>query len=239
MNRSLNRDKADDGEIVLPPFDPAKAMRGVFAHRQGEQPEDEKRAALFWESRGFAVEQLEPTRDLRSRKPDLRLTRNGAPFAYCEVKTVWRHTTRITILHDEQPVEERIEVSKATLEERLTTDLVTAIRQLRYANPDHTLLNFVVLVNRDAEATPGHLAAVLNRIPPVEGKGLMARRAAWTAEEIARFRREVDLCLWANSAEDGELLIEGCYLFNPSLRSFAEEITGMRGDKVISLEPAA
>jgi hypothetical protein len=58
-------------------------------------------------------------------------------------------------------------------------------------------------------------------------------------EEIQRFRRNVDLCLWANPGSNGELLIEGCVLFNPCLRSLAEEIAGLRGSKLIPLEPAA
>lgn len=239
MNRSSKRKEPDDDEIVLPPFDPVKARRGVFAHRLGEQPEDEQRVAELWESRGFAVERLEASREIHSDKPDLRLLRDGAPFAFCEIKTLWRHTTRITILHDEQPVEERVEVSKASVEERLTTDLVTAIRQLLYANPDHSMLNFFVVVNRDVDATPGHLATVLNRATPAKGRSLAAKRAGWTAKEIERFRGNVDLCLWAVPAANGALSVEGCLLMNPSLRSFAEEITGLRDEKLIALDPAA
>jgi hypothetical protein len=239
MNRNVNRGQKNDDDIVLPAFDRTKAMRGVFAHRQGEQPEDERRAAEFWQMRAFEVESLEPTRDLLSRQPDLRLSRGGQPFAYCEVKTVWRHTTNVRILHEDRPVEERVEVSCATVDQRITADLVTAIRQLHYANPDHALLNFVTLVNQDAEATPGCLTSVLNHDLSTRGKGIAAKRAARTAQEIEQFRRDVDLCLWTIPAANGGLHVEGCFLFNPSLRSFAEEISGLRGDKLISLEPAA
>jgi hypothetical protein len=239
MNRNLNRGKKNDDDIVPSAFDHTKAMRGVFAHRQGEQTEDERRVAEFWQMRALEVESLEPARDLLSRQPDLRLSRGGQPFAYCEVKTVWRHTTSVRILHEDRPVEERVEVSRATVEERLTADLVTAIRQLHYANPDHALLNFVVLVNQDADATLDCLTSVLNRDLSMRGKGVAAKHAARTAEELEQFRRNVDLCLWAISAAKGGLHVEGCFLFNPSLRSFAEEISGLRGDKLISLEPAA
>lgn len=237
MNPNLD---ADDDEILLPAVDSAKAMRGIFAHRKGEQREDERQVAVFWQSRGLGVELLESNpRELFSRLPDMRLSRDGEAFAYCEVKTLWRNTSEIRILHEERTVEERVEASKMGTEERLTTDVIAAIRQLLYANPDHRLLNIVVLVNHDREAIRAHLAHVLNR--RLTYKELLSQdwRAARTNEEVERFRVGVDFCLWADPTEGGELKIEACYLLNPSLRSFAEEITGMRGDKLISLEPAA
>jgi hypothetical protein len=237
MDRSLTTDDADD--IALPPFDRSKVMRGTFAHRQGEQPEDEKRAVMFWESRGFAVDRLESGRTLFSRDSDFRLSRDSAPLAFCEVKTVWRHTVRTRILHEDRPIEERVEVSNKTVQERLSTDLVTAIRQLLYANPDHALLNFVLLVNRDQEATLTDLLSVLNTaFSSKKTKSLAARQAIWTAKEIDQFRRNVDLCLWSSAAGE-ELVLDQCLLFNPSLLSLAAEITGLRGDRLISLEPAA
>jgi len=229
-----------NGDNIAPPsFDRTKGMRGSFAHRRGEQPEDERRSAEFWEARDLSVERLEISRGWFSRQPDLRLLRDGAPFAYCEVKTIWRHVTKTRILHEDGPVEERVEVTKATVEERLTTDLVSAIRQLRYANPDHLLLNIVLLVSHDAEASPDCVESVLNRPPRPKGRGLAAKRATREYEELEQFRRDVDLCLWANPAAKKGLLIERCFLFNPTLRSFAEEITGLRGTKLVSLEPAA
>ena len=209
-------------------------MRGAFTHRRGEQPEDERLAAEFWIDKGFAVER-EGARDLFSREPDLRLRRDGVSFAYCEVKTVWRHVTRTRIFHEDRSVEERSEFSKETVEERLTADLVTAARQLLYANPDHAVFNFVQLIIRDAEASPDQMAGVLRRLPTRDGTGLAASAAA----ELDKFRCNVDLCLWARPVANGKLLVERCFLFNPSLLSFAEEITGLRGDKLVSLEPAA
>jgi hypothetical protein len=99
MNLRLDRDGDEDG-IVLSPFDPAKAMRGVFARRQGEQPE-EYRGAEFGQNRGFLVE-----------------------------TTLWRHTSNIGILRVDRPAEERVEPSNAGAEEFLTTAVATAIRPL-------------------------------------------------------------------------------------------------------------
>jgi hypothetical protein len=237
MNRKPDHGKRDDDEIVLSSFDSTRAMRGVFVHRRGEQPEDEDKVAKFWQSCGIEVEHLETERDLFSGMPDFRLFRDGRPFAYCEVKTIWRHTRSIRILHDEKPIDERVEVSAAPVEERLTGDLVSAVRQLQYQNADHKLFNLVVLVNRDENANPEMVAALLSSVEGLESAALPpgARRK----EGLQEFRREIDLCLWASPSAGGGLIVERCFLLNPGLRSFAEEITGLRGDKLISLEPAA
>ena len=237
MNRSLDHGKVDDDEIVLPSFDPTKAMRGVFAHRRGEQPEDERRVAEFWKSRGFTVESLEGSRDLFSRLPDLRLSCDGQPFAYCEVKTVWRHATQFRILHEDRPVEERVELSAEPAEERLSTDLVTAIRQLNYTNSDHTLLNFVVLVNRDPEATPDLLAKLFAKRLPKSKRGLQAKHDSWTVKAIQDFRGKVDLCLWVDGLSGFSVI--GYFVGNPSLREQVEGIAGLGLEKLLPLEPAA
>jgi len=80
---------------------------------------------------------------------------------------------------------------------------------------------------------------LLERPLPEPGRSLKARIAEESARQLANFRQCIDFCLWANPQADGKLSIERCFLFNPSLRSFAEEITGLRGNKLISLEPAA
>ena len=85
------------------------------------------------------------------------------------------------------------------------------------------------LVNRDSEASFEILGRIFTTPPPQAKRGLKAHHDLMEYEEIQRFRRNVDLCLWANPGANGELLIEGCILFNPCLRSFAEEIAGLRG----------
>jgi hypothetical protein len=240
MNPNLNH---DDDEILLPPFDSAKAMRGVFAHRQGEQPEDERLVAQFWQSQGLGVELLESNpRTLSSRLPDLRLLRDGKPFAYCEVKTLWRHTSQIRILHEGRAVEERVEVSNAGVEERLTADVITAIRQLLYANPDHGLLNIVVLVNRDADATAALLAHILNR--RLSYKEISSRdwRAERTIKEFEKFRVGVDICLWVDTLAGKNFSMSSYFLLNsrnPQLASEVRNWTGLGEDKQILLQPAA
>jgi hypothetical protein len=226
-------------ETALPNVDLSKAMRGVHAHRMGENTEDEQSAANYWQGLGFAVEFLERGNDRFSRLPDLRLLRDGNPVAYCEVKTIQQHIRETHILHEEREVEVRVEWSSAPAEERLSTDLVTTIRQLNYENPDHSLLNFVVLVNRDPESAPELLTKLLAKQLPKAKRGIKAKHESWTVEAIQTFRRKVDLCLWVSPAPEKRLAVEACLLFNPALFSFAEEITGQRRDKLISLDPAA
>jgi len=145
----------------------------------------------------------------------------------------------VRILHDGEPTEERVEESKKPANERISGDLVTAARQLKAGNPNHSLLNFVFIVNRDAEASPTLLSQLLSESPAPSGNSLKVRRDVRLAEEVQGFRRIVDLCLWVNPGGAGQLDIEACFLLNPNLLSFAEEITGLRRDKLISLDPAA
>jgi hypothetical protein len=191
----------------------------------GEDPDDERLAAQFWTHHGFIAESLEDATERFSRRPDLRLLRDDGPWAYCEVKTVWQHRRTIHILHSDGE-EVRTEPTGKSVEERVRGDLVTAYRQLNAENPGHTLLNLVLLVNRDSEASLPIVSQVLASEAAKDGRRLMARHEAMLGEEIQRFRKAVDLCLWTTPAAKGELLVEGCFLFNPNLRSFAEEITG-------------
>ena len=216
-----------------------RPLRGVFVHRMGENADDERRVAEFWREHGLRVDAIEDPRERFSKLPDLRLSYDGAPWAYCEVKTIVRHSWKVRILHDDQTIEERVEESKKSVIERMTGDLVTAARQLKAGNPDHALLNFVVLVNRDAEASPTLLAQLFSASSASPGRSLKARREARLAEEMQGFRRSVDLCLWVKPTAEEKLHVESCLLLNPALLSFAEEVTGLRGDKLISLHPAA
>jgi hypothetical protein len=205
----------------------------------GENPEDERQVAEFWRKHGLDADAIENPRERFSKLPDLRLSYDGKPWAYCEVKTIVRHFWNVRILHDDRPIEERVEESKKSVMERITGDLVTAARQLSAGNPHHALLNFVVLVNRDTEASPTLLAQLFSAPPASPGRDLKARRQARLAEEMQGFRRNVDLCLWVKPAAEEKLDVETCLLLNPALLSFAEEVTGLRGDKLISLNPAA
>jgi hypothetical protein len=214
-------------------------LRGVFVHRMGENAADERRVEDFWHAHGLSVDAIEDPRERFSKLPDLRLSYDKTPWAYCEVKTVARHSWKVRILHDGQPPEERVEESNKSVIERITGDLVTAARQLKAGNPDHALLNFVVLVNQDAEASPNLLTQLFSVKPALPGRSLKARREAHLWEEIQGFRRNVDLCLWGTPAAEGKFVVEACLLLNSALLSFAEEITGLRGDKLISFDSAA
>ena len=214
-------------------------LRGVFVHRMGENAADERQVAQFWRAHRLGVDAIEDPRQRFSKLPDLRLSYDGAPWAYCEVKTIARHSMKVRILHDGRPAEERVEETSRPVIERITGDLVTAARQLKAGNPDHSLLNFVVLVNRDSEASPNLLTQLFSASPASPGRSLKARREARLAEEVRGFRKNVDLCLWVNPGAEEQLVVEACLLLNPNLLSFAEEITGLRGDKMISFDSAA
>jgi len=239
MNRSLNEDsrhKSGSAASVSPADRP---LRGVYVHRMGENADDERAVADFFRAHDLEVEGLEDPTQRFSRLPDLRILRDGTPWALCEVKTLWQHSWIVHILHEDRPVEERRETTNKSLKQRVGDDLILALRQLNAGNPGHELLNFVVLVNRDREVSPAVFTELLERPLPEPGRSLKARIAEESARQLANFRQCIDFCLWANPQADGKLSIERCFLFNPSLRSFAEEITGLRGNKLISLEPAA
>ena len=214
-------------------------LRGVFVHQMGENAADERQVAQFWRAHRLGVEAIEDPGQRFSKLPDLRLTYDGTPWAYCEIKTIAPHGLKVRILHDGLPSEERVEETGRPVIERITGDLVTAVRQLKAGNPDHALLNFVVLVNRDAEASPSLLTELFSAKRASAGRSLKARREARLAEELQSFRKNVDLCLWVNAGAGEQLVVEACLLLNPNLLSFAEEISGLRGDKLIFFDSAA
>ncbi len=117
----------------------------------------------------------------------------------------------------------RTESTGRSVEERICGDLVTAKRQLQAGNPDHALLNLVLLVNRDSAASLSILTHVLATQPPRAGRSLKARREAMLAEEIQRFRKTVDLCLWTMPAAEDRLIVEACLLLKPCLLFQPEE----------------
>jgi len=214
-------------------------LRGVFVHRMGENAADERQVAEFWRMHRLDVDAIEDPGERFSKLPDLRLSHDGVAWAYCEVKTIARHRWKVSILHDDRPTEERVEESGKSVIERIAGDLITAARQLKAGNPDHSLLNFVVLVNRDAEASPSLLTHLFSARPAPAGHSLKARREAHLADELRSFRSNVDLCLWVNPVAEERLEVESCLLLNPNLLSFAEEVTGLHGDKLISFDSAA
>ncbi len=217
----------------------SRILPGAFVHRRGEVEKDEHFVADFWRRSGFEVELIEDPGERFSRLPDLLLSRKGARWAYCEVKTIWRHSWTVRILHDDRPAEERRELTDKPVSERVEGDLVTAIRQLHAANPNHSMLNIVVLINRDPEASIDVLKKVLATRPSSSLRTLKARMHARSAEEIQQFQREVDLCIWMDASGAEEPSLKGYILFRSGARDLTGEIAGLSSGKLISLEPAA
>ena len=242
MSPSLSKtNMSQNGEAASFSAGEPPVLRGVYAHRRGEVAADERCVAEFWRGRGFTVEAAEDAGERFSGKPDLLLSKDGAEWAWCEVKTVWQHHWTVRILDEEDRVmEERVEESSRPASERISADLVTALRQLKSGNPDHVLLNIVVFVNRDPEASFTLLTQMLARHElGSSARTLLARRAAMLAREIQEFRNCVDLCLWAVEQADGRLAVEGCLLFTTALREQLEALPGLDSAKQIILEPAA
>lgn len=242
MNPSSYKTKQQNTGVENNAQVPAEAMpalRGVHAHRWGEDASDEALVARFWRAFGVDVEMLEETSQHFSNLPDMRLIRQGKPWAFCEVKTIREHRWKIRILHDGMPPEDRIETSSMPVDERISGDLITAIRQLRAANCEHQLLNIVVIVNRDPKASLDGLTRLFSRPADISRRTLSEKHAARLASEIQNFRRETDLCLWTTEQPNETLSLEGCFLFNPKLRERLTAILGLEASKLIAFDPAA
>jgi hypothetical protein len=214
-------------------------LPGAYVHRRGEVQKDERFVADFWRRSGFEVELIEDPRVRFSRLPDLLLSRNGVRWAYCEVKTIWKHGWTVRVLHDDRPAEELREFTDKPVYERVAGDLLTAVRQLHAANPNHSILNIVVLVNRDPEASIDVFKKVLSSRPSSSRRTLKARMDARAAEEIEQFQKEVDLCIWMDALGTEEPAMGGYILFHPGPRELTKGIAGLSSGKLISLEPAA
>lgn len=214
-------------------------LPGAFLHRRGEVQKDEQFVANFWRRSGMGVACIEDPKARYSRLPDLLLLRNGVPWAYCEVKTIWKHSWTVRILHDDRPAEVRREVTDKPVSNRLEGDLLTAVRQLHATNPNHSMLNIVVLVNRDPEASIDVFRKVLATRAPSSRQTLKARMDARAAKEIWQFQKEVDLCIWMSGLGAEDPSVEGYIQFGFGLRDLTQQITGLSSDKSITREPAA
>jgi hypothetical protein len=145
----------------------------------------------------------------------------------------------VAILHQDRPKEERQEITTKSVFERLSGDLVTAIRQLRAGNPEHALLNIVVLVNQDQEANLGVLTQLFSAPAASIRPGRGERHTARLAMELQDFCRQVDLCLWTTEQADGTLFVEAGFYFNTTMQTQIERVVRLESEKLIVLEPAA
>jgi len=231
-NSSVEKDLAQRAEQ-------ANILRGIFVHKLGEQQADEQAAVDFWRESGFEVELLETGLSRHDVRPDFRLDREGRPWAYCEVKTLWRHTWTTTILHENQPPERQTGFTEKTAEERLSGDLLLALRVLHRTNSDHALPNIILLVNHDPELSPASVARVLAVPPASADANLKSLRDTWMAEELNTFRSEIDLCIWADGLENGRFAVRGYFPTNPELQNRIKQVADQVCERQISLEPAA
>lgn len=214
-------------------------LRGIFVHRLGEQSRDEQAAATFWHANGIEAEALETGLGRHHVRPDLRLSRNGVPWAYCEVKTLWHHRWTVEIRHKDRPAELRSGLTEKSAAERLSGDLSTALRVLQQENAEHALLNIVLLINHDPELSPATAARLLTPPDLPAPRNLRERREARATKEMRAFRNVIDLCFWAESKGEGQFALEGYFLTNPELQTRILPIADQVCARRISLEPAA
>jgi hypothetical protein len=240
MSLNSNRAPVSSADLPIPlAAGNDRIRRGAYVHRQGENADDEAKVTEFWRAAGLVVRSLEDPSDRFSSLPDLQLTRKGIPWAYCEVKTIWRHRWTTRIMHEGRSVEESMHVSSLSVEERISGDLVTAFQQLNSTNPHRAMKNVVVLVNRDPEASLPALRRVLASNPKHPGRGIADKRAARMASDIRQFCREVDLCLWSTVRTDGTLVIEAYVLFNTEFEEQLRGIVDLDRVQRLTLDPAA
>jgi hypothetical protein len=240
MNPSL--DELNTMDIASPGLAASGAvrrLRGVFLHRQGESPADERRTAEFWEQQGFVVEALEDPAERHSRLPDLKLWRDGKAVAYCEVKTLWRHTWTVRILHEDRQEEIRKEISEKPALKRLSDDLFLTMQQLQSGNPDHALLNFAVLINRDSDLSATSLMELLLQPPPAPSRGLRARLKAQTHEDLQWFKRKIDVCLWIDPVGQEGFAVTAALVRDQPIFETLGNLNFISAEKLILLDPAA
>ena len=153
------------------------------------------------------------------------------------VKTVWHHRWTVHILHKNRE-EVRPELTNKSVEERIGGDLVTAARQLHAENPAHSLLNFVLLVNRDSEASLGILSDVLTEKPPRLGGAQRPAMTRWSKRFSVSAATSIFACGPSRRRRKSSR-VEACLLFNPSSSLLRRRRSPDYAEKLISLEPAA
>jgi len=87
--------------------------------------------------------------------PDMRLVCKRAAVRLLRSEDhLVAYDAKSAYLHEDRPVEERVELSDRTCGRAFEQRHCDGNSAIEFANLDHALMNFVVLVNHDPEATP-------------------------------------------------------------------------------------
>jgi hypothetical protein len=224
---------------MRPEYDFSRGLRGVHASRFSKLSSDEALILGYWQGKGFGVGSFSKNemRDLKT--PDFRLSQGGADVAVCEVKSFQKDTW----------LEEQIKKAPAgelagglradPVYNRISNSVHTAAQQFESVNPDHELLNFLVLVNHDTGAKYEDLVSILTGYwDPL--RGIFDRTHMQFSEgRIRQEKKRIDLYVWMDIRTDGSLGKEFLFFGNLETRSSVCDLLGIDPARVKDIPPAA
>lgn len=206
MNRSAKKfEQPDEFEEMRAEYDFKGGERGRHAHLFGEVSEDENLVAAFWKEKGFDPQRFEKAETRFAKSPDFRLYKDSRLVAFCEVKTFQHDAWLDKKLAEAGPGELVGGLRPDPIFNRISNVVHTAAKQLEAVNPNHELLNFLVLVNRDKSAKAIDLDSVLTGyLDPLHGV-FERTHTQFSEGRIREEKRKIDLYSWMTPTSDGRL----------------------------------
>jgi hypothetical protein len=239
MSQNAEKEARSNGDDMRPEYDFSGGLRGVHAFRFSKLSTDEAMILGYWRDRGFEVGSFAKSEMRDTKTPDFHLSRNGGQVALCEVKSFQRDSW----LEDQlkiAPLGELVGgLRPDPIFNRISNAVHTAFKQFESVNPNHSLLNFLVLVNHDPSARPEDLDRVLTGYEdPLHG--CLDRTCGQFSEgRIREEKKRIDLYLWMDSLKQDQIRPRRFFFGNLETRRPVCDLLGIDQAKIKNIPPAA
>ena len=239
MSQTVSKNTEANNDDMRPEYDFSRGLRGVHAYRFSKLSSDEALILGYWQGKGFEVGSFSKNEMRDMKTPDFRLSRGGAEVALCEVKSFLRDEWLEDQLKQVAPGELAGGLRSDPIYNRISNAVHTAAKQFASAISDHTLYNFLVLVNHDTSAKYQDLVSILTGYwDPLHG--IFDRTHMQFSEgRIRDEKMKIDLYVWLNIRRDGTLGPESLFFGNVETRPAVCELLGVNPAQVKNIPPSA
>ena len=221
---------------MRPEYDFSKGLRGVHAHRFSKLSSDEAFALGYWKKKGFDVASFAKN-EMRDRKtPDFLLKRNDEEIALCEVKSFQKDAWLEEQLMESALGELVGGPRPDPIFNRISNAVHTAFQQFESVNPDHSLLNFLFLVNYDTSANSEDLDRVLTGYENPRMALFEPTCVHFCGGRIREEKYKIDLYVWFDGGIDSRAYY---FLGNPETQNRVCDLLKIDLSRVKMFSPAA
>ena len=239
MSQESNQKTMINDDEIRPEYDFSEGLRGIHAYRFSKLASDEALVHGYWQGKGFTVGSYSKNemRDLKT--PDFRLSRNGVDVALCEVKSFQKDAWLESQMKNAATGEVVGGLRNDPIFNRISNAIHTAMKQFQSVNSNHSLFNFLFVVNHDTSARYEDLLRVLTGYEdPLHGVYDLTC-AQFSEGRIREEKKEIDLYIWTNSTKSGDLRPPSYYFGNWESRTSVCNLLGIDPARVKNIPPAA